>query len=143
VKERWAIAIITIVAANVATVVGGTYDREKVAGETITAGQAVYLKAADGRAWLSQCDGNTEEDDFYGIALNGAAAGQPVVIQTGGQITIGGTVAIGTVYAVAAAAGGIAPLTDIVSTNKVSLIGYGATATILTIAKVNAGVAIP
>jgi hypothetical protein len=40
-----------------------------------------------------------------GITLTGSAAGQPVVVQTGGSITIGGTVTNGTVYFLSGTAG--------------------------------------
>lgn len=136
-------ADLSVTAGSVVQVTGATLDRTYVAGETITAGQSLYIKAADQKLWKAQADGNTEEDDFFGIALNGAAANQPVTVLTGGQVTIGATVTVGAIYVVSATAGGIAPLADLVSTNKVSVIGYGATAAILTISKINTGVAVP
>jgi predicted transcriptional regulator len=96
-----------------------------IAGEAITAGQAVYKKAADGKLWKAQCDGNAEEATPVGIALNGAAVGQPVTYAgTGGTINIGATTAKTTTYMLSAAAGGICPQADLVSTNKVVELGY-------------------
>lgn len=98
-----------------------------IAGATITAGQPVYLNAATNRFLLAQSDGTAAEADAKGIALNGAADGQPLKVQTSGRINPGGTVAVGQVYAVSANAGGIAPYADLVSTNRVVLLGVGTT----------------
>ena len=109
-------------------------------GETVTAGQAVYKKAADGKFWLAQCD-DAAMDDCYGIALNGGSANQPATIQIRGNITIGGTVAVGTVYALSAVFGGICPIADIVSTNYVTLIGVGISTTVIQMALLTTGIA--
>lgn len=95
-----------------------------IAGETITAGQSVYTKSADGRLWKAQCDGTTEEATCAGVSLNGGAAGQTIGYVSGGTMTIGATTAKTTTYMVSAAAGGICPQADLVSTNKVSIVGY-------------------
>lgn len=113
------------------------------AGEAVTAGQAIYKKNADGFYYKSQADGSAEEATFAGIALNGAAAGQPLVFQTSGDITIGATVVVGKTYVISATAGGIAPDADLVSTNRKTILGYGKTASVLTIAPVPTGVQIP
>lgn len=136
-------ADLSITASNVAQATGATVDKNYVAGETITAGQALYIKGSDGKLWKAQADGTSEEATVYGIALNGASADQPVAVLTGGNITIGATIAVGTVYVVSATAGGIAPWADLVSTNRVSLLAYGASAGVLTINKVVTGVQIP
>jgi hypothetical protein len=101
-------------------------------GETITAGQLVYCKAADGRWWKAKADA-ASTDDVAGIALNGGAAGQPGSIQTRGLITIGATVVVGTVYVLSAAAGGgIAPEVDLTTGNYVTIIGVATTAAVIT-----------
>jgi predicted transcriptional regulator len=119
---------------------GATIRKEYLAGETITAGMAVYLKSSDSRLWKAQADGTAAEAAFVGVALNGASAGQPVQVQSGGEITIGATVAIGTVYVVATTAGGIAPVADLISTNYVTVVGVGTTAAILTILPIVSGI---
>jgi hypothetical protein len=135
-------ADITVTAANVApgtgaVVVTGTF------GETVTAGQAVYLKSSDSEWYLANADAATT-DDVVGIALNGGANGQPGSVQTRGQITIGGTVAIGTVYVLsAAAAGGIAPVADLAATNLVTVVGVGITAAIIDMHIKTTSVAVP
>jgi hypothetical protein len=97
-------------------------------GEAATAGQPVYKKAADSKFYKAQCDAATD-DDVYGILLSGGAAGQPCAVQRTGDITIGATVGIGTIYVLSAAAGGICPSADLVSTNYVTIIGVGVSAT--------------
>jgi hypothetical protein len=52
------------------------------AGEALTAGQAVYQKAADSKWYKADCNSATAEVRVASaIALGGAAAGQPVVVQ--------------------------------------------------------------
>lgn len=123
-------ADITITAASVAKGTDVTTVSNYPAGETITAGQVVYLKSSDSKWWKAQADGTAEESGSgvqVGIALHGSLANQPLVVQTAGTITIGATVVVGTTYVVAATAGGIAPHADLVSTNKYTRVGYGIT----------------
>lgn len=135
-------ADLTITPANVVKGAGAALDSTKVAGETVTAGKAVYLKSSDNKWWLAQADGTAEEATFGGIALHAASANQPLAVQTSGEITIGATAGVGTVYVVSATAGGIAPLADLVSTNKLSIIGYGKTAALVVIDPKVTGVAV-
>jgi hypothetical protein len=136
-------ADIVITAANCKKTSGTQLEKSYVAGEALTAGKVCYLKSTDGKIYKAQADGTAEEATFKGIALNDAGADQPVILATGGSLTIGGTVVVGTVYAISAAAGGIAPWADLVTTNKVTIVGYGISATLLQIAPVETGVAIP
>lgn len=124
-------ADITVTPANVTKTDGSTTDG--VAGEAINAGQVVYLDTAvtPNVYKLAQADGTAIQAGAAGIALNTAALNQPVRVQTSGTINPGGTVAIGQVYAVSAAFGGIAPYADLVSTNRVCLLGVGMTASTL------------
>lgn len=117
-------ADLTITAASV---VPGTNARFKrgTAGESITQGQPVYLKASDSRYWLAQNDGTSAEADAKGIATNAAAAGQEVKIQVGGLITIGATVAVGKTYDVSAAYGAICPDADVGSGKYKKVLGVG------------------
>jgi hypothetical protein len=111
-----------------------------IAGETITAGQAIYKKAADTRFWKAVSTA-LATGDFYGIALHGASAGQPLVVQKTGTITIGGTVAVSGVYVVsAAAAGGIAPVADLASTNYFTIIGFGISTSVVMLRPYSSGV---
>ncbi len=109
----------------------GTTDAQTalgVAGGTITAGEAVYLDTTVGQYKAAKSDA-TATASVAGIALNGASSGQPLQIQIGGTVTIGAGAAptVGVIYVLSAAtAGGIAPSTDLASTNRVSVLGVGA-----------------
>ena len=140
-------ADLTVTAASVAFV-SGAVNKEFVAGEAFTAGQAVYLKTSNNKWMLAQCDGTAEEagsGTIFGIALNTGVLNQPAAVQLSGIITAGATVTVGKIYLVSATAGGIAPVADIVtSTNKVSVLGIGATASTIDMTMKNyTGYAIP
>ena len=118
-------ADISVTAANVkkgsgATTITGT------AGETITAGQVLYLDTADNEYKKADADASASAV-AAGIALCGAADGQPIIIQTGGNINIGGTVTVGEIYVVSATAGGVAPEGDLTTGNYVTVLGIGTT----------------
>ena len=95
-----------------------------IAGEAITAGQSLYIKAADGKLWKAQCDGTAEEATCVGVALNGAAVNQPVNYVSSGTLVIGATTVKTAAYVVSATAGGIAPMADLIATNRISFVGY-------------------
>jgi hypothetical protein len=79
-----------------------------------------------------------------GIALNDAADGQPISYLVSGGIDPGATVAVGTVYVVSAnAAGGIAPVSDLASTEYVTILGVGVTTSRINVDIKQSGVAIP
>lgn len=113
----------SVVPGSGAVVLQGT------AGETITAGNSLYLKASDGKLWKAQCDGTAEEATCVGVALNGAAVNQPVGYVSNGTMTIGATTSKATTYVVSATAGGIAPQADLIATNRISYVGYATDAT--------------
>lgn len=114
-----------------------------IAGATITAGQLVYLDASDGRYKLADANGSgTAIKEVQGVALHGAASGQPLTIQRQGTVTIGATVAVGTIYALSATAGGIAPVADLASGHVVSIVGVGASASAILLGIFNSAVAV-
>lgn len=135
-------ADLTVTAASVS----GT-TQTILAGETITAGMAVYLKSSNNRWMKAQCDGTAEEAGSgvrLGVALHGSLAGQPLIVQESGTISIGATVTVGVLYCVSATAGGICPQADLVSTNKITVIGMGATAETIDLARIGyTGLATP
>lgn len=109
---------------------GGSVQKPGVAGVAITAGQAVYLDSATGTLKLADCNSATAAARSpYGIALNGAAAGQPVTVHQSGPITIGATVAAGVTYFLSGTPGGIRPAADNTTGDYVSIIGIGISTT--------------
>lgn len=108
---------------------GGT-PKQATAGVTLTAGQAIYLDATDSnKAKLAQADGTEAEANAKGITLNGADAGQPVNYAELGELTLNAVAAAGAVYVLSATAGGIAPEADLLSTERLTIIGYGKSTT--------------
>lgn len=77
-------ATYTFTASSV-TPTGNIQRNMLIAGEAIDAGMFIYKKASDGKAWKAV--NNTEaEADVIGIALNSAAAGQPVLYSASTEI---------------------------------------------------------
>lgn len=127
-------ADITVTAANV-LFVSGTKNKIYDAGETITAGMVVYLKASDNEWYKAQKDGTAAESGSgvsLGIALNGASDGQPLAVCTAGVVNMGATLTVGETYIVSATAGGVAPIAD-VSTHYLTILGYAGTTANLTL----------
>ncbi|TDH35719.1 hypothetical protein E2A64_10305 [Pseudohoeflea suaedae] len=127
-------ADLTITAANVvsganAKITHGT------AGETITAGQVVYLDSTTTGRWLlADTDSATAAVRAPGgIALNGASDGQPLAVQESGQITIGATIAAGVAYYLSGTAGAICPVADVASGDYPAIIGIGLSTSVLDI----------
>ena len=113
-------ADISITAANV---IPGSNAKfvDVTAGGTITAGIPCYY-ASDGD--YEACDATaTATNKPRGIAVNGASDGQPLRLQTSGNIDLGATLAIGTTYVVSATTGKICPEADIASTEFVAILG--------------------
>ncbi|MGI9159855.1 MAG: hypothetical protein ACR2K1_08900 [Saprospiraceae bacterium] len=116
----------SVVKSTGAVIANGT------AGATITAGQSVYLDASDSKYKLADADSaTTAVRAAVGLALNGAADGQPLAVQTGGDITLGSILTAGTIYVLGDVAGGIMPAADLGSGDRVMLIGVAKSATVL------------
>lgn len=105
-----------------------------IAGETITAGAALYKSSVSGKLMLADSNsGTAEARQTIGIALNGAALNQPVVMQKSGDITLGATLVAGTAYYLSDTPGAICPVADVGSGEFVCLIGLAKSTTVLTI----------
>ena len=93
-----------------------------IAGAAITAGQTVYKDPADADA------ATAEVRTTRGIALNSAANNQPLAVQTGGRLSIGGAVVRGTVYVQSDTPGGIMPTADLEAGDYVTVLGVAVSA---------------
>jgi hypothetical protein len=102
-----------------------------VAGEAIDIGKSVYLDPADGKIKKAQATNATHTANLVGVSLTNAQGdGQPIVYATDGDVTFNSALTVGQVYvASAAAAGGIAPVSDLGSTNYVGVLGVATSAT--------------
>ena len=66
------------------------------------------------------------------IALDSApGAGQPVTLLTSGQMNLGATLTVGETYVVSKNTGKIAPISDLIAGNFVSILGVAISTTIL------------
>jgi hypothetical protein len=119
-------ADLSITPANVEQGVGAVV-RHSRAAAAILAGQALY-DVGDGTVNLADADAGSPgaaARKAKGVALHGAAQGQPVAWQTAGRIQIGATVIPGTIYVLSGTAGGICPEADLAAGDEVVLIGVG------------------
>lgn len=122
-------ADLTITATSVAAG-GNARTRDGNAGAAITAGQVVYLDSTTNTYKLADNDSATAAvRSPAGVALNGAASGQPVRVQTSGLITIGATTVVGEVYCLSSTAGGICPIADIAAGDYNTVLGVGTSVT--------------
>lgn len=128
-------------AANVKRVSGGVF--QKIAGEAVVRGAPCYLKASDGKAYNGQCDGTAEEAETLYIALNDAAADQPVTLMSGGVVNLGAILTVGVVYVLSATAGKICPAADLVTGNRLTILGAATTTSLLKFAPCASAGAVP
>jgi len=105
-------ANISITAANVIAPSGSSYVAGKLAGESITTGELVYLKASDGKVWKASTF-SLEAAEVIGMAANTAAASQPItVISKSSACAIGSVVTAGNLYFLSATAGKMCQVAD-------------------------------
>ncbi|WP_127524581.1 hypothetical protein [Mesorhizobium sp. Z1-4] len=123
----------TDISVTAASVVAGTnaVTENGRAGATITAGQVVYKDASDGKFKLADSDSGTAAVKVaYGIALNGAADGQPLSVAKKGDVTFNAVLTAGTAYYLSETAGGIQPQADVASEDVIFL-GLAKSTTVL------------
>lgn len=133
---------ISITAGNVIAGSGSSISHG-TAGAVTTAGQAVYLDDATGRYLLADNNSATAEARVPdGIALNGAAVGQPIAVLTRGPITIGGTMTAGVAYYLGDTPGGICPVADLSSGEYPTIIGIATSTSVLSVKIQSSGVAL-
>lgn len=136
-------ADLSITAASVvkATIAGNPVKTKTgTAGAAITAGQAVYRDAATNTVKLADADLSAAAAAVVGVALHGAASGQPVTYVTEGPVTVGNILTAGKLYVLSATAGGIAPSSDLAAPLRTGLIGYGYSATVLYVKVIATGI---
>jgi hypothetical protein len=120
-------ANLAITAANVG-LISGPESGDQVAGEAFIAGALVYLNPSDSRWYKAKASGTAVQAGSAGIGMalgTADAAGARVSIARPGAIVSVGGGAAGTVYVVSATAGSLAPVADMVSTNKVTVAALG------------------
>ena len=135
-------ADLTLTAANVLAGSNATTNLG-TAGATITAGQVVYFDDTTKTYKLADTDSATASvRSPVGIALNGASSGQPLMVLTAGDITLGAVLTGGVAYYLSGNAGGICPVADVASGDYPVILGMAKSTSVLAIKIVEAGVAI-
>ena len=128
-------ADLTLTPSSVLPGSNAVIDDSSKAGETIVAGKAVYRSATTKLWMLADSDSATAEvRKAVGIAVNGANAGQPLHVQTGGDITLGAVLTAGATYFLSNTAGGICPDADVGSGEYVCQLGIAKTTSVLAMA---------
>lgn len=117
---------ISVTAANVIPASNAKIERV-TAGAAITAGQLVYLDSTDGNSAKAADADAAASAVVKGIALNGAADGQPLNVQTGGDLNPGGTLAVGEAYFLHTTAGGFGVRSELSSGDYATFIGIATT----------------
>lgn len=120
--------------------VAGYQSETRLAAVAITAGKSLYINASNQWA-LTQCDGTALEATFQAIALNDGGAGQPVTGITGGLVNLGAAAAVpeGMLVVLSRTGGGLAPSADLLATDRVTVVGYGAGTNQVQISKIVTG----
>jgi hypothetical protein len=113
---------------------------QKFAGEAVTAGMPLYLKASDDKYYKADSD-DAAKDDVRGIAVCDAAINQAVVIQLTGQIDLGGGLTKGEVYVPGSTAGQVQLNTDWGSGDYMTILGVAIATDNLLLALTTTGVA--
>lgn len=133
-------ADLTLTAANVVAA-DNAVKESGLAGETITAGKAVY-KSPTSKKWML-ADSNSATaaaKTAGGIALNSASLNQPVTVMKSGDVTIGGTMTAGAAYFLSDTAGGICPDADVGAGENVCQLGIAKSTTVLSVRIIAPGV---
>lgn len=112
------------------------------AGETLTQGQPVYKKAADGKAWLADSDAEATAK-AVGITMTSAATDEFVILAKSGGVDLGATLTVAETYVVSTTAGKIAPIGDMASGDYVTILGNASAADTLDISIKASGNAVP
>ncbi len=111
-----------------------------VAGESISAGEAIYIKAADDdELWIAKHDCTAIEAVAVGIAIADAADGAAVTYIVSGELALGSVLTAGVVYGLSATYGAIAPITDTGSSDYVTVLGVAKSAGTLEVSIIVSG----
>ena len=123
---------LVLVPAEVLPGAGAAYTNGS-AGAAVTAGQVCYLDAASKTFKLADATDTAATATVRGIALHGATAGQPLTLQSGGDIVLGAGAAlvVGGLYVLSGTAGGIAPVAELLAAMHTTLLGVAVSATTL------------
>lgn len=134
-------ADLSLTAANVIPQSNAIIDRSRYAGATIAAGDMVYLDSTTKKWKLADADSATQEiQETSGMAVSGASDGQPIAVQTSGDVALGAVLTAGSRYYLSSTPGKIEPEADLSTGEEINLIGLAKSTTVLTIKITRPGV---
>lgn len=112
-----------------------------LAGETITAGKAVYKSPVSKKWMLADSNSATAAAKTAGgIALNGASMNQPVTVAKAGDLTMNAVLTAGVAVYLSDTPGGLCPDADVGAGENVCQIGIAKSTTVLSVKIVAPGV---
>jgi hypothetical protein len=119
----------------------GSIQTSGICGGVANAGDVMYQSPDDGQ-WRRAANNSATNGARIpsGIALNGAATGQPLALLTDGNLTVTAVLNSGTAYYLSVNLGKMCPRTDLVAGMDVCLVGIAKTTTVLTVDFVVPGV---
>lgn len=109
------------------------------AGENITAGEPVYLKAADKKIWRADAN-DSAQAEVKGIAVTNGTTNGGVLYATGNDLNIGATLTVGETYILSANVGKIAPIGDAAAGMYITHLGVGMSTSLLRLNVYNSGI---
>jgi hypothetical protein len=101
--------------------------QEVTFGATITQGLFVYLDSTTNTVKLADVTTSVATAAVYGIALTSGAAGQPGVIQTGGNVTTSVHLSLASPVYILSASGKMCPAADLATNDYITIIGVATT----------------
>ena len=117
-------ADLAVTAANVVIYTGASTG-SGTAGEALTAGEPLY-KHTDGKYYAALAD-TALHAACVGVALNDAAAEQPITFIKSGGFNPGAAVTVGYVYGITDTAGGISLISERAAADFPTILGFATT----------------
>jgi hypothetical protein len=133
---------ISITAGNVIADADGLRTEQGIAGATLTAGMVIKYNPSTKKWDIADGDLPILLTDKVGICLTTSSLDQPVVVQLGGTLAIGGTAAAGVEYAISLNAGLIALEGDVTQGKYKTRLAQGISATKIRLGICITGVAV-
>ena len=112
----------SVTSANVEVRSGATVS-SGTAGEALTPGEALYLKASDGKLYKAD-NAASASAECVGIAVTEAAASNICYYVSAGPMDIGAATAVGDTIIVSATAGGLGVETELAADDYYTVIGH-------------------
>lgn len=132
-------ADVSYTAGNVVASAGAVLD-EGTAGETITAGMALYVNSTGNGRLKKAINTSANAANVVGHALQGASDGQPLKYIKSGSLTLGAGLTKGSSYYCSPTAGGISDSTGVASTRYRTFLGIATSTTVLKVWTLASGV---